>query len=80
MRLSCTIPVTCFLRVHDRSLEQDAATILTEAIEFTLRNGLLNGPNPQGYASLHSFLTPNDTYIRVEPGEDGGIEASVAIF
>ena len=79
MRASYVLPVTCSLHVHDRHLHQAAAMALADVIEHVVGTQILTGKRPDGYVGIHTFRRPNDTFLRVGPGEDDEMEAEMEI-
>ena len=79
MRASYILPVTASIHVGDARLQQEASDLLIHSVRLVLRKEILTGKSPGGMASMFTFRRPDDTFVRVEPGPDGGIEAQVVI-
>ena len=80
MRASYVLPVTASIHVGDARLQEEAFNLLRHSLELILRTEILTGKSPGGMASMFTFRRPDDTFVRVEPGPDGGIHAQVAII
>lgn len=79
MRASYILPVTASIHVDDARLQQEAFNLLRHSLELVLRTEILTGKSPAGFAGMFTHRRPDDTFVRIEPGPNGGIEAQVAI-
>lgn len=80
MRASYILPVTASIHVDDARMKQEAFNPLRHSLELILRTEILTGKSPAGFAGMFTHRRPDDTFVRIEPGPNGGIEAQVAIL
>lgn len=79
MRATYVLPVTACVHVGDKRLQQVASDLLLGSVKLVLRTDILTGEHPEGFAGMLTCRRPNDTFVRVEPGPNGDIEAQVVI-
>jgi hypothetical protein len=80
MRASYTFPVKCSLYAKDCRLHEEAAKILANSIKVVLGTQILTGQQPIGFAGMFTLRRPDDTFVRVGPGDNADIEAEVVIL
>ncbi len=80
MRASYTLPVTCFVYTKGRHLDREAATVLANSIKVVLGTQVLTGKRPSGWAGHVALRRPDDTFVRVGPGEHGNVEADMVFL
>ena len=80
MRPAYILPVTASVHVNDARMHGAASNFLMHSLELVLRTEILTGKSPAGFAGMFTHRRPDDTFVRVEPGPNGGIEAQVAII